>query len=115
MLILSGSPDLSDSYWPDIKTNYPQICIPYVLHASYGNCHKLTDVVFFYSLPAMSSGIIGEFVQFIPLQSPHPTVQSKPCFLHVHTLVLQLVLQSHLIIFSTAWGAIGKCVVCGIR
>ena len=46
----------------------------------------------------MSSGIIGEFVQFIPLQSPHPTVQSKPCFLHVHTFVLQFVLQLHLII-----------------
>ena len=81
------------------------------LHASYGNCHKLTDV--------MSSGIIGEYVQFIPLQSTHPTVQSKPCFLYryVHrpTLVLQFVLQLHLIIFSTAWGAIGKCVVCGLR
>ena len=46
----------------------------------------------------MSSGIIGEFVQFIPLQSPHPTVQSKPCFLYVHTFVLLFVWQLHLII-----------------
>ena len=57
----------------------------------------------------MSSGIIEEFVKFIPFQSPHPTVQPKPYFLHVHTLVLQFVLQLYLIIFSTAWGAIGEC------
>ena len=38
------------------------------LHASYGNCDKLTDVMFFYLSPAMSFAIIGEFVQFIILQ-----------------------------------------------
>ena len=50
----------------------------------------------------------GEFEQLIPLQSVHATVQSNPCFRHVHLLGSQVDLQLHLIIFSNSSGAAGS-------
>ena len=47
----------------------------------------------------------GEFEQLIPLQSVHATVQSNPCFRHVHLLDSQIDLQLHLHIFSNSSGA----------
>ena len=50
----------------------------------------------------------GEFEQLVPLQSVHATVQSNPCFRHVHLLDSQVDLQLHLIIFSNSSGAAGS-------
>jgi len=55
----------------------------------------------------------GEFVQLMPLQSPHTTEHSSPYFRHVQRLELQSVLQLHLMTFSRESGAGGRSVVSG--
>ncbi len=55
-----------------------------------------------------------EFEQLNPLNSPHAGVHSNPCFLQVHLLVSQPVLQLHLKMRSKSAGAGGISVFTGI-
>ncbi len=56
----------------------------------------------------------GEFEQLSPLHSPHAGVHCNPCFLQVHLLDSQPVLQLHLKIRSRSFGAGGMSVFTGI-
>ena len=55
----------------------------------------------------------GEFEQLTPQHSPHPDVHSSPCFLQLHLLVSQLLLQLHRITFNNSEGAADRSVVTG--
>ena len=63
-------------------------------------------------LSSSSSSKSDEFVQPDPLLLPHAGVNSMLCFLQVHLVVLQSVLQLHLMMLSKCSGA-GARVVCG--
>ena len=64
-------------------------------------------------LSSSSSSKSDEFVQPDPLQLPYAGVHSMLCFLQVHLVVLQSVLQLHLMMRIKCSGAGARVVCCG--
>ena len=56
---------------------------------------------------------MGEFVEQIPLHSPHATEHSSPCFSQEYLRVTQSFLRVRLVSFSRASGAGGRTVILG--